>query len=416
MVIINDTLGTYGGSQTLILRMCQWLSQKGIRTAVFCQSDANGEVVQKLQSCGTQIICLDIRDIQAVKATFQNLKADGEELRIFNFMWNYYLDMERFKQVTGLKFSNVIYAIHPGTFRKGVAVQIPIIREMLQRNTAELLERANRNRSVYFMDEDVLDATRSYLNTALKPEPPRFFIPTFFAEREDAGVIIEAGYRNQLILTASRAEYPFKGYLLGMVEDYRMLKEQYPDLRLEMVVGGLEEDVAVLKRKLAELPEEFQRDVIFHDWMDYDALKKEMEKCKLFVGMGTSILDAAQAYKPAIPVRHSVYQALADSLLSDQPQMLCAEQNCQTSARPLIERVLEMSLEEYCESCFSSYRQAERFYNIDRIMEGMLQEKPLRQDCLLSRREGMLHHLYNCVRTLFRREKDSFSIKSIKRE
>ena len=53
-IIFNDTLGAYGGGQTLMLRVCIWMHQHGHKTVIFCSSDNNIEIVEKLKKIRLQ--------------------------------------------------------------------------------------------------------------------------------------------------------------------------------------------------------------------------------------------------------------------------------------------------------------------------------------------------------------------------
>ena len=53
IVVINDTLGAYGGTHTLTLRICQWLVKNGYQSVVFCEHDGNEEIKCSLESNNT---------------------------------------------------------------------------------------------------------------------------------------------------------------------------------------------------------------------------------------------------------------------------------------------------------------------------------------------------------------------------
>ena len=132
--------------------------------------------------------------------------------------------------------------------------------------------------------------------------------------------------------------------------------------------------------------------------------------------MGTSVLDAALAYKPAIPVKYNTFENLADSFLSNRPECIAADPDCQKQATCLLEEVLQMSQEQYREACLLSFQKVKEYYDIDITMNYLLEIKTRNDGCVLSGREATMHHLNNWINRVLRRGKDRFEVKSIKVE
>lgn len=415
MIVFNDTLGAYGGSHTLMLRMCQWLSEHQVKATMLCTSDANEEISGKIRALGIPVLCVDLKDLKATEKVFKSLLA-VEAVTVVNFMWPYYLDLEFLKYKTGLRFTNVIYGIHPDTFKKGIRFQNTFLYKYIAGSYGKLLERMNENNAIYSMDEDILAATRNSMQVRLNPSPTILPLPMFCKEKSGMDEIIQNGFNSPIIMTAARADFPYKGYLLGLVNDFKFLKDKYPSLKLEIVTGGMEEDVAKLRGKIMELPAQYQNDVIFHDWMDYSVLKKMMEHCKVFIGMGTSVLDAALAFKPAIPVKYNTFENLADSFLSDCPECIAADPGCQKQAACLLDEVLQMNQEQYCEACLLSFQSVKEYYDIDITMNRILNIEVHNKDCILTKWEAIRHSLNNWINQILHRTKDRFEVQRIKVE
>lgn len=398
-----------------MLRMCQWLSQNNIPSAVICRSDANSEIVEKLRDCGTRIIRMDIREAKKTGLLLRKFQSK-ENICVVNFIWNYYLDMERVKKVEGLRFQNIIYAIHPDTFKKGLRIRNPLLHKYAIRSYGRILRRMNEHSRVWMMDQDVLSTTEEYMDFRFSPPPTINALPMLCQENPRAQQIILEGFESQTIMTASRAEFPFKGYLLGLLDEFPRLKASYPKLRLQMVAGGLEEDIQKIHDRIAALPEGCRQSIEFHNWMDYDELKKEMEHCKLFIGMGTSVLEAALAYKPSIPVRYNTFQFNADHLFSEAPWELLASHGCTMSAGNVIQRVLDAPFEVYQTMCLDSFAQCREVYDMEPFMRKLLALSSQRDGCILTWGEQCRHHLNNRVNQILHREKDPFDIRKIKTE
>ena len=106
MVAIYDTLGAYGGSHTLMLRMCEWLRDQGIDTTIICTSKENTEIVDSLNAIGVRIINAELKDIRKGKEIFSELLQ--AELKVVCFSWHKYLDVERIKKRYQYSFDNIL--------------------------------------------------------------------------------------------------------------------------------------------------------------------------------------------------------------------------------------------------------------------------------------------------------------------
>ncbi len=394
MLIINDTLGTYGGSITLINRICEWTAENKIKTAVLCESDSNIEITSKLKELGVSIVCTKVSN---TKKTIKLLKSfiKEEEIIVISFVWNLYLDIEKAKKRGKLRFKNVIYSIHPATFYKGQGLPFAFLKQYVKIRYKKLLNKINESNSLIFMDSDTISKTEIFYNFKFKSKPKILPLPMICQEIDELELekIIRLSYENKILLTASRAEFPFKGYMFGLVDDFKFLKQKYPDLKLIIVSSGDADDVEKLETKIKEDTKQYLNDIQLINWIPYNELKKIIKKCIMFIGMGTGILDAALLYKPAVPVRYKTYENLSDNFFADNPISLISSDTCKQQARVLIERVLNMSFEEYRQCCINHFFQAKKFYDINNFINFLFFEIDCTQESVLSVGDILSHSL-----------------------
>lgn len=410
MIILNETLGTYGGSITLILRICTRLVEKNIRTAVLTESMENVEIVGKLKQLGVEIFNFNVSDKRKTSKFLKQIY-HNEKLTLLTFNWNKYLVVEAAKKSAGLSFANLIYCIHPTIFYKGKS--FPLCCKKIISDYRKVLIKMVENGSVYFMDEDTINTTQKYFGFEFKTRPPVLLLPMICnpLPDEERDKLISESFQGNVVFTASRAEFPFKGYLFGLIEDFRELKCKFPELKLQLVVGGEEKDFLEFKSKIAPLLEEFQEDVTISGWMDYGMLLETIKSIKLFVGMGTGVLDVALLYKPAIAVKHDIYENYADAFFYDDPLKLCAYG--EERALRLIEQVFDMSFENYSEVCKKSFETAKNFYGIDNFIDKILSAEPIFKGCLLNRRQLLSYKLNSLLNKI--RHKKLFSYSAMRK-
>ena len=390
MIVINDTLGAYGGSHTLMLRMCQWMSKNGIEATIICKEDSNTEIVNKLKSLNIQIVRADLADYKNGVRILNKLNG-REQIKMINFSWNNYLDVEVIKKKYHLEFDNMLYCIHPETFKKGVGFRNKILKAYSKASYRKIFERMNNNRAIISLDEINISESEKYLECSLSKKPKIIRLPMFCEERSDYNDIISKGFDSQTILTAARADFPYKGYMIGLIEDYSILKRNYPNLKLEIVSSG--DDYNQLIDKINTIPEAQRRDIILHGWMDYERLKEKMRECKVFVGMGTTVFDAALQYKPAIVVRFNTMQNCSDHFVSENPEYMAANVDCNDPAISRLEKTINMNYDEYKSECHSSFDSVKKLYDINKCMQDLVSISTGSGKSLLKKTECLRHVL-----------------------
>lgn len=393
MVLFCDTLGVYGGSQTLLLRMCTWLSDKGYNTAVLCADDSNTEIVAQLIKIGIKIIKCDVKNVGQITRIIKNF-AEVEPIRAISFGWNNYIGLEMAKKKGGLEFDNLIYCIHPNTFKRGLAFKNRFLKKYAKWTFGDMYKRMVNNKAVIMMDEVNLQQTHDYLEIKESGNVQIVRLPMICKESPKRDEIINDGYSNDVIISAARAEFPMKGYLMGLIDDFEKLKEEYPKLKLEIISAG--DDLPTLRDRVEMSP---NRDsIILHGWMTYDKLGSVIRKGTVYIGMGTSVLDAALQYKPAIAVNFNTFNCYADDTISNLPEFIDTKDvNCTNPAIDIIRDILNLNFEQYKEECIRSFFSVKKVYDIDINIEKILTVDTIDKGCILTRFEIIRQHINNVL-------------------
>ncbi|KAA6322351.1 hypothetical protein EZS27_028099 [termite gut metagenome] len=99
------------------------------------------------------------------------------------------------------------------------------------------------------------------------------------------------------ILSISRFEFPFKGYLLGLIDTFGKLALEHITLT---IIGGAGKENELINQKIILLPKEIQSRINILGRIPYSEIDSAIDQCDLFIGMGTTILDAANRNKICI--------------------------------------------------------------------------------------------------------------------
>ncbi len=105
-----------------------------------------------------------------------------------------------------------------------------------------------------------------------------------------------------IITTCARFDFPHKGYMLGLVDEFKTLKEQYSQLKL--VIVGYGDGEKQLKEKIQALPQNVSNDIILTGALPPDKLLEQFKKSHLNVGLAGALLEGAKCGLPSLLVRH----------------------------------------------------------------------------------------------------------------
>ena len=148
------------------------------------------------------------------------------------------------------------------------------------------------------------------------------------------------------IVTCARFDFPHKGFLLGLVDDYGALKEKYPQLKLTII--GYGDGEVRLKEKISALSQEAQGDITLLGRVSPFDLRQHFERGQLNVGLAGALFDGAICALPSLCVRHYCEECqtygfiheIEGTYLRDDPAM---------ELKPFVEKLISMSDDEYIE-------------------------------------------------------------------
>jgi len=147
-----------------------------------------------------------------------------------------------------------------------------------------------------------------------------------------------------VITTCSRFEFPHKAYILGLVDAFRRLKANYPQVVLQIIGGG--EGEAALRQKIFTLPAEMQKDIILTGVVSPDDLPGYYRNSHVIVGVAGAVATGAYCSIPSIVVRHYCDVCEAYGFYEDAWEKSLSEEPGE-EITPLLEHCITMSAEEY---------------------------------------------------------------------
>lgn len=104
--------------------------------------------------------------------------------------------------------------------------------------------------------------------------------------------------------------------------------------------------------------------------MDYDKIHEYFEKTSVYVGQGTTVLDAGKQGVLAVPVAFYTEECRSYSYLYQYVEIYAPEAKYDTSR--LIEEVINMSKEEYIQISKKTYENVKKELDLENVMPQIL--------------------------------------------
>ncbi len=399
-------LESIGGGETLFIRMSRWMRDMGYIPCLLL--DESISISPKLFST---IECEKINIIKLSKKGFsieisqcgiaKEIKKESSEILAVSYtlMQKELCDMvfARYKEYKG-----IIYNINWGDsfILKGKLLGRYVMRSYVK----SLLE----SNSYYCMDTVCRDMVASFTRI------DKYNIPIALLG-VDQNVSYTPRKRNAKIsvLTICRMDFPFKGYVLGLIDDFSKLCKKN-DIYLTIVGDGA--GFKYVEKKISCLDKAIAERITLIPMVPYQKLKDLYSVADVYVGMGTTLLEASKYSIPAIVADAYQYDNFSPGFfdetesfgypISGQFSMYVNEQEAKKNTfYELIQSVIEMPDIDYSSLCEKTYFNFVEKNSMDSMMQIML------KDCRKkTHRYGM-----NVVLSLYKRGKLLFDFQRRKR-
>lgn len=224
----------------------------------------------------------------------------------------------------------------------------PWLQKLVYRFYRRILKRILDNKALIAYSVRHLECYEEYYKIPIDNKKEQK-LPNFSQDTNEfdlANVLRRCEERNDkfIITTCARFEFPHKGYILGLVDTFGSLKAKYPQVQLCII--GYGEGESELKARIAQLPEEMQKDITLVGMVSPDDLKTYYKNSHLIVGLAGAIGEGARSGIPSLITRHYCEKcetygffenAYTKSLSADEGEDIL----------PYIEDAITMKPEEY---------------------------------------------------------------------
>lgn len=350
-----------GGAETLILRLSRHINNDGHNVYLICSYI---DAAMKKEFDSSNIAILDFNNPN-------NEILSKLDLVVCNSIYEY-LYFLLYSRKNNFKYTCIMYVVHPNAITHAVFNRFKFINYFISRLYRSITREMINNDCLVFMDEMCFRDSNKVLclNDQFEfnciPIPFRFCDYDYNLLKQK---IIERT-KEFRILSVARADFPFKGYLKGLINIFHELNNEFSNIRLEIVTSysdsKSEKNYVELKSLISRLK---NRNIHIIDGLEYKYLLDKYKTSHLYIGMGTTLLEAACNLNVVIPVEPYTYECKCESLFNNRIGWVCADWGKGKDATSTIRDVVKMGDKLYEKIVRETYNECKKTYDINRVSE-----------------------------------------------
>lgn len=301
-----------GGIETLILREAYWINKHLNSKSMIICNKISQQMKSSFEDHNIEYRILPTWSSKEISNTIHAMEP-VEMIKYFSFedYLQFIIHDPHLFEMTKCMY----YCVHPNNvciLQNGKGIRGVFSKSL--RNISDYLIAQKR---ILFMDEETLFRTLDFYKIKMKDSYLEnilrlpYIIKDFSFKTPDI-----SGKRS--ILTIARAEFPFKGYLLGLMKTMPNIMEQYPDVTLTMISGG--DGFGQLDTLFKQMPEKFRSRIELLKEKKPEELEYYYQKADIYIGMGTTVLEAANHGVPSIMVKPDTTEFISNGLFHISPE------------------------------------------------------------------------------------------------
>lgn len=362
-----------GGSETLILRIIRWLVENKHEVTVICKSCIEYFEFE-FQKSNIELIKVSDYSYKKIKNILCKISTNvPQEQYYITFFMDDFIFTEKLLH-NKKNILNIFYILHPLH-----TIALGRLEKIKKPFNKRILKTAYNQNKLVFMDEDCISVCEKHYNLNLKDEYKKIIrLPMKINSNPTEPKKKKEDFN---ILTITRLDFPFKGYVLGLIDDFAELKKIYSKITLTIIGDGKGKEV--VEKKIKQIDTKTQQDIFLKGTIPYNQLDSYFKKADVYVGMGTTLLDASNNGLISITVYSYTYQFFATGFYYENPQILCGLEfglaYPKVDGISLLKKIINMKQNEYQELSQKSFFTLKKIYDIERVMRNLMKIKLIEQ-------------------------------------
>ena len=348
-----------GGAETLIQRLATFAKTYCTDVFLYCNT-IDKDMIKAFEKQHVEVVILSSWNAKKIAKCVKNKNA------IF-FSLVDFLGVEIYMNENRAK--NILYVIHPMALQLKRLRKIKILHKLYKNMFWKVVYGYVKNGNIIFMDDMCIEWTEKYFEHRLNiDESDIYRIPMELCKdritqrRSPDGKI--------QILTIARADFPFKGYIKGLISDVAFLNHKGYNIYLTIISCGEHEDqvsqwVDSANKRGCEAIQLIGK-------VENNKLEDYYAKSDLYVGMGTTILEASRMGVISLAVKAYTYEFEVNGFFNEYPWMICANGNDLKKGVDYIIEFMNKSENQIQQMQKETMDAFQQYYSMDSFLDRLL--------------------------------------------
>lgn len=362
--------GVSGGTGTLSFRILSYLHKQGYHCAYLCCENNEPITFQLIEKVVDEIV---LGEDKSYLSQFEIISDKYDAYVFLTYSITEYLAIDLIRRKYPSIVRSFLYVVHYLAFSNAYTDGATLLKNRFRKyflrfKYRHLLKSLLRNNTIIFMDEASVSETSKSLNIKIK-EDLIYCLPIEVNDYPPDYWNNKSRHTPFTLGTMCRLEFPFKGYVLGLLKDFILLSQKF-DLHLIIVGNGPDENI--LEQCLSTLPHNVISRIEYIKEVPYSQLDTFYSKCDLVLGMGTVLLDSANHNVLALPVKpYSNELLVSDLFLNDITYLGMKGESVEFDH--MLSSLIELTDSDYFALVRRQYECFEKVYNIKYFINNLIE-------------------------------------------
>lgn len=409
MIYFYYPLSVVGGAETLLLRMVRYLVKYGNDVTILSTNINRNYITEQLDE-----IChiVKVNSINDILKVHERIK--GIEQRRDTFICFFLIDFFQCYNIIlreHLNIDIIVYVIHPYNLLIDGIKRNCIAKWIAFGTFKNIILNLVKSKKIIFMDDNCIQKTEAFYKLSINHIATKILLPmNILLTMSDmclSNIAMNRTKKKQ-ILAIARTEFPFKGYLVGLIYLFQDIRERFPNVCLLIITTNK----ALLKKNVMEYGNSHNvkisyKNITILENVPYDSLSEYFLSSYVNIGMGTTILDAANYALPSLLVKSYTYGCSFIGFFHEKPTCLSGmavttnSSACYTTD-PYLDYILNLETHEYIHMCNQTFQALQDNYDIGKNVPNMLKIAHFKQIVYFSMRQKFFIKCLNFYHTMKR--------------
>jgi len=352
----------YGGAELLMEKMAVEYKRTGFEVSIL-YSRINPKMEERFIKANIPLLKVD--NMHQSLGALNNINQDDI---VITFC---FLTFMALNESINKKTKIINYVVTANEMVVGSKVKNKLIKHLTMSQYKALLTRCFKNNQIVVMDQETLDITNEYYKTKLMGE---MVLLSYNVSNSNDSSLISARINSRdnafKILSVSRADMKMKAYLIDLIKHFPSFYKKHPESKLDIITFG--DDLDKVKVAYDSIDDVSKKAITLYGMQAYEALKEFFENATVFIGMGTSVLDASNYSLISVPVMAYSNECVASNLFFENPKRVSAVPSLSKDAYELLENIHNLSDEQFMSLSRKSKQALLENYDIRKNAEKLL--------------------------------------------